>query len=42
MSGCLGYELVENHCFVDGSKRIALMAAYPFWLSNVLKGGLAQ
>lgn len=30
LAACYAYGLVKNHCFVDGNKRIALLATYTF------------
>lgn len=30
LAAAYGYGLVKNHCFVDGNKRIALIAVYTF------------
>jgi len=29
-----GYGLVKNHCFIDGNKRVALIAIYTFLAIN--------
>jgi len=34
MAAAYGYGLVKNHCFVDGNKRIALIATYTFLAIN--------
>lgn len=34
LAASLGYGLVKNHCFVDGNKRIALIAVYTFLAIN--------
>ena len=34
MAASYGYGLVKNHCFVDGNKRIALIAVYTFLSIN--------
>lgn len=34
LAASYGYELVKNHCFVDGNKRIALIAVYTFLFVN--------
>jgi death on curing protein len=34
LAASYGYGLVKNHCFVDGNKRIALIAVYTFLLIN--------
>jgi death on curing protein len=34
MAAAYGYGLVKNHCFVDGNKRIALIATYTFLALN--------
>jgi death on curing protein len=30
LAACYAYGLVKNHCFVDGNKRVALLATYTF------------
>lgn len=32
-----GYGLIKNHCFVDGNKRIALIAVYTFLAVNEIE-----
>lgn len=34
LAAAYGYGLVKNHCFIDGNKRIALIAAYTFLALN--------
>jgi death on curing protein len=34
LAAAYGYGLVKNHCFVDGNKRIALIAVYTFLQIN--------
>jgi death-on-curing protein len=34
LAASYGYGLVKNHCFVDGNKRIALIAVYTFLAIN--------
>ncbi len=34
LAASYGYELAKNHCFVDGNKRIALIAVYTFLSVN--------
>ncbi|ACK66960.1 death-on-curing family protein [Rippkaea orientalis PCC 8801] len=34
LAAAYSYGLVKNHCFVDGNKRIALIAAYTFLAIN--------
>ncbi|WP_008316115.1 type II toxin-antitoxin system death-on-curing family toxin [Leptolyngbya sp. PCC 6406] len=34
LAAAYGYGLVKNHCFVDGNKRIALIAVYTFLAVN--------
>jgi death on curing protein len=34
LAASYGYGLVKNHCFVDGNKRIALIAVYTFLSIN--------
>ncbi|MGB7414002.1 MAG: type II toxin-antitoxin system death-on-curing family toxin [Thermosynechococcaceae cyanobacterium] len=34
LAASYGYGLVKNHCFVDGNKRIALIAVYTFLFTN--------
>lgn len=34
LAASYGYGLVKNHCFVDGNKRIALIAVYTFLFIN--------
>ena len=34
LAASYGYGLVKNHCFVDGNKRVALIAAYTFLSVN--------
>jgi death on curing protein len=34
LAAAYGYGLVKNHCFVDGNKRIALIATYTFLSIN--------
>jgi death-on-curing protein len=34
LAACYGYGLAKNHCFVDGNKRIALIAIYTFLSVN--------
>jgi death on curing protein len=34
LAAAYGYGLVKNHCFVDGNKRIALIAVYTFLSIN--------
>ena len=37
LAGSYGYGLVKNHCFVDGNKRIALIAVYTFLSINKIE-----
>jgi death on curing protein len=30
LAACYAYGLVKNHCFIDGNKRVALLATYTF------------
>ncbi|MDS3861208.1 type II toxin-antitoxin system death-on-curing family toxin [Thermosynechococcaceae cyanobacterium BACA0444] len=34
LAASYGYGLVKNHCFVDGNKRVALIAVYTFLSVN--------
>jgi death-on-curing protein len=34
LSASYGYGLIKNHCFIDGNKRIALIAVYTFLSIN--------
>ena len=34
LAAAYGYGLVKNHCFIDGNKRIALIAVYTFLQVN--------
>jgi death on curing protein len=34
LAASYGYGLVKNHCFVDGNKRVALIAVYTFLFIN--------
>lgn len=34
LAASYGYGLVKNHCFVDGNKRISLVAVYTFLVIN--------
>lgn len=34
LAAAYGYGLVKNHCFVDGNKRVALIAVYTFLSVN--------
>ncbi|WP_338441140.1 type II toxin-antitoxin system death-on-curing family toxin [Synechococcus elongatus IITB4] len=34
LAAAYGYGLIKNHCFVDGNKRIALIAVYTFLSIN--------
>lgn len=34
LAASYGYGLIKNHCFVDGNKRIALIAIYTFLVVN--------
>ena len=34
LAAAYGYGLVKNHCFIDGNKRIALIAVYTFLQIN--------
>jgi death on curing protein len=34
LAAAYGYGLVKNHCFVDGNKRVALIAVYTFLAVN--------
>ncbi len=34
LAASYGYGLIKNHCFVDGNKRIALIAVYTFLAIN--------
>jgi death-on-curing protein len=34
LAAAYGYGLIKNHCFVDGNKRIALIAVYTFLAVN--------
>ena len=34
LAAACGYGLVKNHCFIDGNKRIALIAVYTFLSIN--------
>jgi death on curing protein len=34
LAASYGYGLVKNHCFVDGNKRVALIAVYTFLSIN--------
>jgi death on curing protein len=34
LAAALGYGLAKNHCFIDGNKRIALIATYTFLSIN--------
>jgi death on curing protein len=34
LAASYGYGLVKNHCFIDGNKRIALIAVYTFLAIN--------
>jgi death on curing protein len=37
LAASYGYGLVKNHCFVDGNKRIALIAVYTFLSINEIE-----
>jgi death on curing protein len=37
LAASYGYGLVKNHCFVDGNKRIALIAVYTFLFINEIE-----
>lgn len=37
LAASYGYGLVKNHCFLDGNKRIALIAVYTFLAVNVIE-----
>jgi death on curing protein len=34
LAASYGYGLIKNHCFIDGNKRVALIAVYTFLLIN--------
>jgi death-on-curing protein len=34
LAAAYGYGLIKNHCFVDGNKRVALIAVYTFLAVN--------
>jgi death on curing protein len=34
LSASYGYGLIKNHCFIDGNKRVALIAVYTFLSIN--------
>ena len=34
LAASIGYGLTKNHCFVDGNKRVALIAVYTFLFIN--------
>jgi death on curing protein len=34
LAAAYAYELIKNHCFIDGNKRIALIAAHTFLAIN--------
>jgi death on curing protein len=42
MAAAYGYGLVKNHCFVDGNKRIALIATYTFLALNGIELDAAE
>jgi death on curing protein len=42
MAAAYGYGLVKNHCFVDGNKRIALIATYTFLAINGIELDAAE
>lgn len=36
LAATYGYGLAKNHCFVDGNKRVALIAVYTFlWINGI-------
>jgi death on curing protein len=37
LAAAYGYGLVKNHCFIDGNKRIALIAVYTFLSINEIE-----
>jgi death on curing protein len=37
LAAAYGYGLIKNHCFVDGNKRIALIAVYTFLQINAIE-----
>lgn len=37
LAAAIGYGLVKNHCFIDGNKRIALIAVYTFLALNSIE-----
>ena len=37
LAASYGYGLVKNHCFIDGNKRIALIAVYTFLAINAIE-----
>ena len=37
LAAAIGYGLIKNHCFVDGNKRIALIAVYTFLALNAIE-----
>jgi death-on-curing protein len=37
LAAAYGYGLIKNHCFIDGNKRICLIAMYTFLASNSIE-----
>ncbi len=37
LAAAYGYGLIKNHCFVDGNKRVALIAVYTFLAVNEIE-----
>jgi death on curing protein len=42
LAAAYAYGLIKNHCFVDGNKRIALIAAYTFLAINGVELNAAE
>ncbi len=34
LAAAYGYGFIKNHCFIDGNKRVSLIAVYTFWAMN--------
>jgi death-on-curing protein len=42
LAATYGYGLIKNHCFIDGNKRIALIAMYTFLASNGIELNVSE
>jgi death on curing protein len=42
LAAAYGYGLIKNHCFIDGNKRIALIAVYTFLSINGIELSAAE